>query len=420
MSNQVAVSPLGPERADDVRRLDQLAFAFGADDVNADFVTAALEWDRVFGATVDADPELAGIYAVYSLGLSVPTGGWGAAVAPVPMAGVSWVAVHPGRRRRGVASAMIRHHLHGVHESGGEAVSGLHASEPAIYGRFGYGLATSGHRLTVARGAALRAVAGADQVSVDMHTADPQQHTELLTGLDEEMADRRPGLIRRSPGLRGRELVDWPGRRAGREPLRVVVARRGGRATGYALLRREVQFEGSNATGSAKIDALVALDAATARALWGFVTDLDLIDSVRTPPLAADDPLLHLLVDSRKPKPLRSDNLWLRLVDVDRALAVRGYAVDIDVVIEVSDSLCPWNARRWRLAGDATGATCAATTDPAEVSVDVRELGAAYVGGTSLAALAMAGLVEEHRPGAVAQLSAALRSAVEPVSPYVF
>jgi predicted acetyltransferase len=315
---------------------------------------------------------------------------------------------------------MIRHHLHGLHESGGEAVSGLHASEPAIYGRFGYGLATSGHRLRIPRGAPMRVVSGVTEVVISVHTADPKQHTDLVTELEERAADRRPGMIIRSPGLRGRELVDRPARRAGREALRLIVAHRDGEATGYALLRREVRFDGATAGGTASVDALVAVDAATARALWGFVTDLDLIDTIQTPSVAGDDALVQLLVDPRKPRPVRSDDLWLRLVDVDRALASRGYATDIDLVIDLSDTGCPWNARRWRLAGDGTGATCAATTDPAEVSVDVRELGAAYVGGTSLAALAMAGLVEEHRPGAVAQLSAALRSAVEPVSPYVF
>ena len=44
----------------------------------------------------------------------------------------------------------------------------------------------------------------------------------------------------------------------------------------------------------------------------------------------------------------------------------------------------------------------------ADVTLDVTELGAAYLGGTTLAELAGAGLVAEGRPGAVRQLSAAL------------
>ena len=45
--------------------------------------------------------------------------------------------------------------------------------------------------------------------------------------------------------------------------------------------------------------------------------------------------------------------LWVRLVDVAAALAARTYAGDPDVVLEVADTFCPWNAGRYRLAGGA-------------------------------------------------------------------
>jgi predicted acetyltransferase len=108
------------------------------------------------------------------------------------------------------------------------------------------------------------------------------------------------------------------------------------------------------------------------------------------------------------------------VVDVDRALAARTYATNVDVVLAVEDALCPWNARRWRLAGGPSGATCEATNDPADLTLDVRELGAAYLGGTSLVSLTAAGLVREDRAGAVAALSVALRSALEPDTPFMF
>jgi predicted acetyltransferase len=136
--------------------------------------------------------------------------------------------------------------------------------------------------------------------------------------------------------------------------------------------------------------------------------------------LAADDPLLTLLVDTRAAQAQRRDGLWLRLVDVDRALGQRTYAGDVDVVLALTDELCPWNARRWRLSGGPQGATCSPTTDDADLALDVRDLGAAYVGGVSLAALAAAGLVTELTAGAVARLSMALRGAVEPASSFMF
>jgi predicted acetyltransferase len=315
---------------------------------------------------------------------------------------------------------MIRHHLHGLHESGGEAVSGLHASEAAIYGRFGYGLATSGLRLTLPRRATLRDVAEADDVTTRFLTADVEQHARLVGDLYAKAARRRPGGVLRTEALDQRQVRDSPFQRRGREPLRLLLAERDGEPTGYALLRREVRWDGPVPDGSAHVGDLAALDPATHRALWGVLTDLDFVARTTTGPLAGDDPLLSLLVDARTTTPTRADDLWLRVVDVDRALAARMYAHEVDVVLGVEDTLCPWNARRWRLAGGPAGATCSATNDAADLTLDVRELGTAYLGGTSLVSLTAAGLVREDRAGAVAALSSALRSALEPATPFMF
>ena len=100
-----------------------------------------------------------------------------------------------------------------------------------------------------------------------------------------------------------------------------------------------------------------------------------------------------------------SDGLWIRLVDVGKALAQRRYACPVDVVIEVTDELCPQNQGRWRLAAAAASVpsgfsgTCERTTAPADLALPVRALGAAYLGGTRLGQLAAAGLVTEVTPG---------------------
>ena len=415
------VVPLGPDRRADVVRLDQTAFMIP--DEGLDHEVAYFEWDRTAGVVVERDERLVGVYTVFSLGLSTPDGPDGAGTRRTPMAGLSWVGVDPAHRRRGVLSAMIRHHLHGLHEQGLEAVSGLFASEAAIYGRFGYGSAVSGLTLELPRGAALRplrAEEGNGTVSVDFVTADVERHADLVAGLYDEACVRRPGMVWRPAALNRRDIDDPPRRRQRGEPLRLLVAESAGRATGYALLRRELTWTDGSPSGVARVDELVACDAATSRALWSSVTDLDLVTRTRTPALAADDPLLTLLVDTRATQAQRRDGLWLRLVDVDRALEQRTYARDIDVVLAVTDELCPWNARRWRLSAGPQGATCSPTTDDADLALDVRELGAAYVGGVSLAALAAAGLVTELKGGAVARLSAALRGAVEPAPSFAF
>jgi predicted acetyltransferase len=110
------------------------------------------------------------------------------------------------------------------------------------------------------------------------------------------------------------------------------------------------------------------------------------------------------------------DGLWLRLVDVAAALSARTYAADPDVVIEVADDFCPWNAGRYRLAGGA----CARVETAPDLALDVGALAAAYLGGTTLLTLAGAGRVHELTAGALARASAAFRGAVEPWCPETF
>jgi predicted acetyltransferase len=415
---QHRVVALGPERREDVVRLDQTAFIIPEDDV--DHEIALLEWDRTAGVLTQPADRLVGVHSVFTLGVSAPDGADGAGTRRLPMAGLSWVGVDPAHRRQGVLRAMIRHHLHSMHEQGQEAVSGLHASEAAIYGRFGYGSAVSGLRLDLPRGVQLRPVPGDGDVCIDFVTADVEQHAELVGDLYDRACARRPGMVWRPPSLHREALEDPPRRRRRGEPLRLLVAEVSGRPTGYAVLRRDAGWNDGSPSGHAKVSELVALDAPTARTLWSRLTDLDLVSRTQTPPLAPDDPLLGLLVDARATRAQRLDDLWLRLVDVDRALAQRTYAHDVDVVLAVTDELCPWNARRWRLRGGPRTASCEPTTDDPDLALDVRELGAVYVGGPSLAGLAAAGLVTELTPGAVARLSTALRAAVEPASPFMF
>jgi predicted acetyltransferase len=414
------VEPLGPDQVDQARRLAQAAFVMAADPGSvSDFV----EWERTYGIRDGAeqvDAELIGVATTFSLRLTLPSGADGSGTTVTPMGGLSWVAVHPGHRRRGVLSTLIGHHLNTLHESG-EALSGLFSSEPVIYGRFGYGQATEVLSLDLGRSPALRDLpGGTDDVTVRFVTADPEQHTDLVADLYARACAVRPGMVDRTRALTRRELRDTPRSLERREPLRLLIAERAGSATGYALLRREVSWNGFEPDGSTEIHEFAAVDPPSAYRLWQAAADFDLTSSTRVGMVCPQDPLLTWLVDPRSPRPTRADALWLRVVDVDRALAGRSYGCDVDLVLAVTDHLCPWNVGRWRLSGGPSGATCTATTDPADVTLDVRELGSVLPGGTTFAVLAAADLVDESTPGSVARLSTAFRSATAPGTTYVF
>lgn len=400
---------LPPDRRGDVLALDTWAFPSSVDDDALLAMPSPLTWDRARGVEAD-DGELVAMHASYPFS-RFPVPG-----ARIPVAGLTWVGVHPAHRRRGLLRAMIHDHV--TRSLGrGEAVSALWAAEPAIYGRFGYGLAAYDVRLTVPRGAALRPVPGADTVRVRLERLE-ERHGDLVQAL--HGAVDRPGwATRETPELRAAYLDDPSAFRDGAEALRIAVAERDGRPVGYALFRRKSSWEAAGPRGTVRVRDVVVEDAAVARALWGVLLDLDLMAKVDAwVPL--DDPLLHLLLDLRATEPRLGDNVWVRLLDVPAALAARRYVTDVDVVLEVRDDLVPSNARRWRLEGGTDGATVTPVESAPDLVLDVRELGAAYLGGPSLASLAAAGLVREERTGALAQAATAFGWPVPPGCSWVF
>ncbi|MFC6009214.1 GNAT family N-acetyltransferase [Angustibacter luteus] len=414
-----SVVAIAREQDREVRWLDQAAFVFPDDPGHElDY----FEWDRTFGVRAD-DGELVGVNSTYSLRVVLPTGELGTGTVSRPMAGLSWVSVHPGYRRRGVLSAMMRHHLHEVHARGEEALSGLHASEASIYPRFGYGLATVGYAVSLGRGLTLRDAPAApddEGLRVRFATADVEAHGALVADLYTRSCARRPGMVDRTAALNRGRFRQTPRELEKEEPLRILVADREGRPTGYALVQRDMKWTDHAPDGTTRVLELAATDVVTERRLWQAVADFDLTSATIAYRVATDHPLLAWLPDARTIKPTRTDELFLRVVDLDRALTSRGYAIDVDVVLAVTDGLCPWNAGTWRLVGAADGATCERTNDAPDLTLDVRELGAALPGGASLAAAGAAGLVQEHTPGALARLSTAMRSAIEPATTYGF
>ena len=172
--------------------------------------------------------------------------------------------------------------------------------------------------------------------------------------------------------------------------------------------------------GTVLLRDLEALDPGAYGALWRFLFGIDLTTTLSVQGRPVDDPWLHMVNDVRLCGLRWRDGLFVRPIEVGPALALRTYATPVDVVIEVEDDFCPWNAGRWRLSGDAKGAGCARTRDAADLALSVRELGAAYLGGESLSSLARAGRVRELRKGALSEASVAFGSDLAPWLPHNF
>lgn len=398
------------EDRDEVLVLDSWAFPGPLTDAQARELALPMTWDRA--RAVRYDDELVAFHASHPF-TRFPVPG-----ARTAVSGLTWVGVHPGHRRRGLLRAMIADHF-ARSLARDEAVSALFSAEPAIYGRFGYGKAADDVRMTIPRGAALRDVPGWDRLRVRIDRLDPAVHAPVLDEVHGRI-DRPGWATRATPELSAAFFDDPEPMRDGAESLRVAVVERDGRPLGYALFRRKPSWQVAGPRGVVHLREVVAAEADVARALWGVLLDLDHMAEVETWLLAPDDPITHLLVDPRAALPRLSDNVWVRLLDVPTALAARRYPTDVDTVLEVTDTLVPANAGRWHLAGGPDGAEVTPARGAADLTVDVRELGAAYLGGTGLGSLARAGLVAEHVPGAADRVSTAFGWPQAPVCSWVF
>lgn len=358
---------------------------------------SALEMDRGLLA-VAPDGKPVGTAAAHSFELTLP------GRIPVPAAGVTAVGVLPSHRRRGVLSAMMRHQLTDV-RARGEFLSVLLASEATIYGRFGYGPATSTARLTVQRHKAALAAprvlttadapaAGSDSGSVEVLRR--AECGEILEAVYDRYRRAQPGALSRPHR--------WWSLGAGQPPVspapRYVAVHRDadGVADGYASYSLGSVGEQSTLT----VDETIAVDDAAFTALARYALGHDLVSQVVFRHVPPEHPLRWQLADFRAGEVGgHTDWLWVRLLDVPRALTTRGWFTDGEIVLDVDDPFLGERGRHLLTIRDGK-ADCVPTDRQPDLSLDVRDLGSVYLGGTSPSTLVRAGHIRAHHPGAAA------------------
>ncbi|KOU15077.1 GNAT family N-acetyltransferase [Streptomyces sp. WM6368] len=356
---------------------------------------------------------LVGFMAAHDFRLSVPG-------ADLPCPGLTFVCVAPTHRRRGVLTGLMERMLRRTAAAAGP-IAALWASEAAIYGRFGYGSATTGATIEIdsTRPLALR-------IAPDrrpLRLLDPEEALAVIGPFHEAARAGRAGRPTRS-AQRWREewLAEQDEEDEELSPPRIIVLGDPGEPiAGYVLYRTKAEDDAAavRVPGRVRVDELEADSPAVAAALWECVASLDLTGKVSAWGRPVDDPLLHFAADRDQVRvTAQFPALWVRLVDVRAALTARSWAAPVEVVLEVQDVRLPANAGRFRLKAGPDGATYehdhADSGATADLALDVRELAACYLGGTRLEELVAAGLVREHTPGAAAALDAALRTPVLP------
>ncbi|WP_433160634.1 GNAT family N-acetyltransferase [Kribbella sp. CA-247076] len=357
------------------------------------------DWYRPQAAFVDGT--IAGASGIVSVQVTIP------GQRQVALGGVTSTGVLPTYRRRGLLRKIMTAMLEDCVQRG-EFLAGLSASEATIYGRYGFGPATFQHRWEMRRTDAAFRDDFEDPGSLKL--VDASVAAEVWATLHEQVRAVRVGEISALPGKwEGLASAGLPADGTG--PAHHLLHRNAsGEVDGAAVFRLPWSLDPAQA-GALQVSAFEALNLAAYRALWGLLTDFDLTNRVVAARRPVDEPLRWMLTNSRAPKITRTrDNLWLRILDVRRALEARAYAVADVLVLDVADDLLGSNGGRWRLDASPQGATCTAVSgESADLSLSVADLGSLYLGGMSAVVLLHAGRLAEHTAGAASRLDALLR-----------
>jgi predicted acetyltransferase len=354
-------------------------------DLSPGQITTLLDPGRTVGAFVAG--QLAGTADAVTSTLTLPGG------AIVRHAAVTHIGVLPSFTRKGIATALIHHQLRDFAQRG-EIVASLRASEATIYGRYGYGVASSAQTVEVQTArAAFRPGA---PIGGPVRLLDAAEAWEILPHVYDANRPSRAGTI-------DRPAVWWRGVRLRTEssPGASYIAVHGepGAETGFARYRpinTEAWFVSDQRTIVVEDFFAPTIDACVG--LLRFLFELDLIHRVTFWMLPLDNPLPWLLIDRRAARATAvHDETWLRIVDVHAALQARRFAGDGAVTIVVNDPLLQHNSATFSVSGDGVETT----TRAAQLNVGIEGLGAVLLGGSTWRSLAVAGLAHAEDSAAL-------------------
>ena len=331
----------------------------------------------------------------------------------IPAAAVTAVTVLPTHRRQGILGRMAAAE-HAAARERGEIVSMLFASEYPIYGRFGYGAATTSAAWMVRTRQSSFVPAADDAGRIELAVADDATLMTCQT-VYEAWRLRQPGEIWRRP-ITWRDDFGLSPDVWGNKWKGFVALHRdaSGTVDGYVRYHAEDKWEDRQPAIRLIIDDLHGLTDDVDLALFRFVGSIDWAASIRADRRSLADRMPWQLTNQRAATPEDiGDGLWVKLLDVQAALEARRYERPGSLVIEAidrdgSDRDGHPVERRIRVALDAgpDGARAVPTDRSPDLTVRSGALAAAYLGGTRLTRAVLYAGADEHRPGALAEADA--------------
>lgn len=383
------IRAIEPDEVDDLLIADHRGFGGVVPRPGASRSWAENELDRTRVAFESG--RMVGVSRTYSFELTMPGG------ARIPAAAVSWVSVQPTHRRRGVLTQMMNA-MHDDARERNEPAAILTASESSIYGRFGYGVAAWRFGLSAER--ARIAFDRPDDDDGSMRLVSIDEAKIVLPGMYARVQGVRAGMVTRPefwwPQVFWELMVD-----RAKASFVAIHTDASGNDDGYVVYA--IHGDGTAGLPDRRL-AVIDMQAETPATwiqLWRYLFGVDLIRTVSAMNCPVDDPLRHVVTDSRWVRvDYLNDHLWLTPLDPLRVLNARTYTVPGRVVIATHAP--DGSTAVVAVESGAEGTHCVATADAPDLECDTAVLGMCALGGNRWSELAAAGRVDVRRPEVLA------------------
>ncbi len=310
---------------------------------------------------------------------------------PVRMGGVSSVACLPEYRRKGYVGMLLRHSLEQL-RAAGQPLSALYTPHPSLYRRYGWMVAganlkfsfnpkhVAAYHPAAVRGRAVRVTEEDQPVVEDVY----RRYSERRTGQHVRSGRWWKEAFFRRIYDTERKLADvavWYGEN--------------GDPSGYVCYESS---RGPQPTYTSKmwLREFVALSGGAYQGLLRYVLSHDLADEIfwYGP---VEDPLAYAIDDSYQVTREYVDDMMLRVVDVEAAVAARPAAPgapDGAFTMAISDAAAPWNQGTWRIESSGGKLTARKADGAADLSMDAATFAALYDGFMRASDAVRSGLAE--------------------------
>lgn len=306
----------------------------------------------------------------------------------IPASLITDVTVRPDQRRRGLLRRMMTDSLTATHARG-VPVATLTVTEATIYGRFGFGVATTANRIEVDTTERFAILPAALQDHGRVRMVSPTAGIEAINNVFDTFHTTQRGSIARptfyQDWLSG--TYDWDGDGPDKKLRHAIHLAADGTIDGYVCF----SYDRDPRPHVINVQDMVALTPQAHLGLWDFLGGIDLVGTVKFGNARLDDPLPWAMSDRRGYKVVGSgDRIWSRILDPVRCLSARPWEADGATTLRIVDPM-GFADGTYRIESSGGEAQISATEAMPEITLDVSALGGLWLGGATVAQLQGAG-----------------------------